>query len=64
MPEAELRSLAFVTLVVGNIALILAGRSFSTSIRARAFEAQPRCCGLFLALMQSCGGHSQLANHA
>ena len=36
MPEAEVRSLAFVTLVVGNIAVILAGRSFSTSV-ARAF---------------------------
>jgi hypothetical protein len=32
MPEAEVRSLAFVTLVVGNIALILAGRSFSASM--------------------------------
>ncbi len=36
MPEAEVRSLAFVTLVVGNIAVILAGRSFSTSV-IRAF---------------------------
>ncbi len=36
MPEAEVRSLAFVTLVVGNIAVILAGRSFSTSVM-RAF---------------------------
>ena len=36
MPEAEVRSLAFVTLVLGNIALILAGRSFSTSM-IRAF---------------------------
>jgi Ca2+-transporting ATPase len=32
MPEAEVRSLAFVALVVGNIAMILAGRSFSTSV--------------------------------
>ena len=32
MPEVEVRSLAFVALVVGNIAMILAGRSFSTSI--------------------------------
>jgi P-type Ca2+ transporter type 2C len=32
MPEAEVRSLAFVALVVGNIAMILAGRTFSTSI--------------------------------
>ncbi len=37
MPEAEVRSLAFVILVVGNIALILAGRSFSTSV-LRAFS--------------------------
>jgi len=37
MPEAEVRSLAFLTLVEGNIALILAGRSFSTSI-LRAFS--------------------------
>ena len=37
MPEAEVRSLAFVTLVVGNIALILTGRAFSTSI-VRAFS--------------------------
>jgi P-type Ca2+ transporter type 2C len=36
MPEAEVRSLAFVALVVGNIAMILAGRSFSTSV-VRAF---------------------------
>ena len=35
MPEAEVRSLAFVILIEGNIAMILAGRSFSTSI-ARA----------------------------
>lgn len=32
MPEVEVRSLAFVALVVGNIAMILAGRSFSTSV--------------------------------
>jgi len=32
MPEAEVRSLTFVILIEGNIALILAGRSFSTSI--------------------------------
>ncbi|MGA7993506.1 MAG: cation-translocating P-type ATPase [Bradyrhizobium sp.] len=32
MPEAEVRSLSFVALVVGNIAMILAGRSFSTSV--------------------------------
>jgi P-type Ca2+ transporter type 2C len=37
MPEAEVRSLAFVPLVLGNIALILAGRSFSTSMM-RAFS--------------------------
>jgi P-type Ca2+ transporter type 2C len=37
MPEAEVRSLAFLTLVEGNIALILAGRSFNTSI-LRAFS--------------------------
>ena len=37
MPEAELRTLAFVTLVEGNIALILAGRSFSPSV-LRAFS--------------------------
>jgi Ca2+-transporting ATPase len=37
MPEAEVRSLAFVTLVVGNIALILTGRAFSASI-VRAFS--------------------------
>ncbi|HET7679795.1 MAG TPA: cation-translocating P-type ATPase [Xanthobacteraceae bacterium] len=37
MPEAEVRSLAFLTLVVGNIALILTGRAFSTSI-VRAFS--------------------------
>jgi Ca2+-transporting ATPase len=37
MPEAEVRTLAFVTLVEGNIALILAGRSFSTSV-LRAFS--------------------------
>ena len=37
MPEAEVRSLAFVVLVVGNIAMILAGRSFSTSV-IRAFS--------------------------
>lgn len=36
MPEAEVRSLAFVALVLGNIAVILAGRSFSTSV-IRAF---------------------------
>jgi Ca2+-transporting ATPase len=36
MPEAEVRSLAFPTLVIGNVVLILAGRSFSTSV-ARAF---------------------------
>jgi Ca2+-transporting ATPase len=32
MPETEVRSLAFVALVVRNIAMILAGRSFSTSV--------------------------------
>jgi P-type Ca2+ transporter type 2C len=32
MPEADTRSLAFVALVVGNIAMILAGRSFNTSV--------------------------------
>jgi Ca2+-transporting ATPase len=32
MPEEEVRSLAFVALVVGNVAMILAGRSFSTSV--------------------------------
>jgi P-type Ca2+ transporter type 2C len=37
MPEAEVRSLAFVALVIGNIAMILAGRSFSTSV-IRAFS--------------------------
>jgi Ca2+-transporting ATPase len=37
MPEAEVRSLAFLILVEGNIALILAGRSFSTSV-LRAFS--------------------------
>ncbi|HEY5128443.1 MAG TPA: cation-translocating P-type ATPase [Bradyrhizobium sp.] len=37
LPEAEVRSLAFVTLVVGNIAVILAGRSFNTSV-IRAFS--------------------------
>jgi len=37
MPEAEVRSLAFLTLVIGNVALILAGRSFSTSV-IRAFS--------------------------
>ena len=37
MPEAEVRSLAFVALVMGNIAVILAGRSFSTSL-IRAFS--------------------------
>ena len=37
MPEGEVRSLAFLTLVEGNIALILAGRSFNTSI-LRAFS--------------------------
>jgi P-type Ca2+ transporter type 2C len=41
MPEAELRSLAFVTLVVGNIALILAGRSFSTSIVRALLSPNP-----------------------
>ncbi len=37
MPETEVRSLAFVALVVGNVAVILAGRSFSTSV-IRAFS--------------------------
>jgi Ca2+-transporting ATPase len=37
MPESEVRSLAFVTLVIGNVVLILTGRSFSTSV-ARAFS--------------------------
>jgi P-type Ca2+ transporter type 2C len=37
MPEPEVRSLAFLTLVIGNVVLILAGRSFSTSV-ARAFS--------------------------
>jgi Ca2+-transporting ATPase len=37
MPEAEVRSLAFVALVIGNIAMVLAGRSFSTSV-IRAFS--------------------------
>jgi Ca2+-transporting ATPase len=37
MPEAEVRSLAFVALVIGNIAMILAGRSFGTSV-IRAFS--------------------------
>jgi Ca2+-transporting ATPase len=41
MPEAEVRSLAFVTLVVGNIALILAGRSFSTSIVSAFWRPNP-----------------------
>jgi len=41
MPEAEVRSLAFVTLVVGNIALILAGRSFSASIVSAFWRPNP-----------------------
>jgi Ca2+-transporting ATPase len=36
MPEPEVRSLAFLALVIGNVVLILAGRSFSTSV-VRAF---------------------------
>ena len=41
MPEAEVRSLAFVTLVVGNISLILAGRSFSASIVRALLRPNP-----------------------
>jgi Ca2+-transporting ATPase len=37
MPEAEVRSLAFVTLVIGSMVLILVGRSFSPSV-VRAFS--------------------------
>jgi Ca2+-transporting ATPase len=37
MPEPEVRSLAFLTLVIGNVVLILTGRSFSTSV-IRAFS--------------------------
>lgn len=41
MLEAEVRSLAFVTLVVGNIALILADRSFSASIVSAFWRPNP-----------------------
>jgi len=41
MPEAEVRSLTFVILVQGNIAMILAGRSFSTSIARALLRPNP-----------------------
>lgn len=41
MPEAEVRSLAFVILVEGNIALILVGRSFGTSIMRALVRPNP-----------------------
>ncbi|MFT8676713.1 MAG: HAD-IC family P-type ATPase, partial [Acetobacter sp.] len=49
MPEAETRSLVFVTLVMGDIVLILVNRSFSTSL-VRAFLRPNSVLGLILAL--------------
>lgn len=41
MPEAQVRSLVFLILVEGNIAMILAGRSFSTSIARALLRPNP-----------------------